>query len=84
MHHRVHLVWTDSDGNIGFSWNMLKELFEASLHAVHVGDCMFAVHVVHYIEVAHLISRGTTADRTEKHQGIKHNHTYAKRQTIFM
>lgn len=66
MHHRVHMTWTDSYGNIGLSWNMLKQLFGARLHAVHVGDGMFAVHVVHYIEVAHFIIRGTTADKTKK------------------
>lgn len=65
MHPRVHMTWTDSDGNIGLSWNMLKQLFGTCLHAVHVGDGMFAVHVVHYIEVAHFIIRGTAADKTE-------------------
>lgn len=66
MHHGVHMTWTNSDGNIGLSWNMLKQLFGASLHAIHVGDDIFAVHVVHYIEVAHFISRGTTADQRKK------------------
>lgn len=68
MHHRVHMTGADSNGNIGLSWNMLKQVFGASLHAVHVGDGMFAVHVVHYIEVAHFIIRCTTAERTEKIQ----------------
>lgn len=63
MHHRVHLVWTQNNRNIGLSWNLLKEISGAGLHAVHVGDRVPAVHIVHYIEVAHLISRGPTGDK---------------------
>ncbi len=55
MYHGIHMSGADSDGNVGLSWNMLKQLFGASLHAVEVGDGMFPVHVVHYIEVAHFI-----------------------------
>lgn len=66
MHHGVCVIWTDSDGNIGLRWNMLKQLFGACLHAIHVRDDMFAVHVVHYIEVAHFIFRGTTVYIGEK------------------
>lgn len=62
-----HMTWTDRDGNTGLNRDMLKQLFGASLHAVHVGDGMFAVHVVHYIEVAHFIIRGTSAGKTERY-----------------
>lgn len=68
MHHRVHLPWTDRNGNICLSWNILKKLFGASLHAVHEGVGMFAVHVVHYIEVAHFIIGSTTAEDMEQKQ----------------
>lgn len=60
------MTWTDGDGYIGLSWNMLKKFVGAGLHAVLGRDDMFAVRVVHYIEVAHFIIRGTTADKTEK------------------
>lgn len=63
MHHRVHITWADSDGSICLSWNMLKQLSGASLHAVHVWDGMFAVHVVHNVEIAHFIIRGTTVEK---------------------
>lgn len=59
------MTWTDSDGNIGLSWNVLEQILGAGTHAVHVGDGMFALHVVHYIEVAHFIVRGTAAENTE-------------------
>lgn len=57
----VHVVWTDSDGNVGLSWNMLKKLFGTWVHTAHVGNGMFSVHIVHYIEVAHFIIGGGTA-----------------------
>lgn len=66
MHHRVYISWTDSDGHVGFIWNMLEQLFGAWLHAGHVGDGVSAVHVVHYVEVAHFISRGSPAHKTKK------------------
>lgn len=61
-----YMIWTDRNGNTGLSWNMLKQLLGTCLHAIHVRDDMFAVHVVHYIEVAHFIIRGTTVDKREK------------------
>lgn len=74
---RVHVVWTDRDGNVGLSWNMLKKLFGTRVHAAHEGNGVFSVHIVHYIEVAHFIIGGGTADkRTEtgryKQLGIFH------------
>lgn len=65
MHHGVHVSWTERYGIVGLCWNILKELFGASLHAVHIGDGMFAVHEVHYVEVAHFIIRGAPADNRE-------------------
>lgn len=70
MHPGIHVTWTDRDGNICLSWNMPKQLFRASLHAAHIGNGMFSVHVVHYIEVAHFITRSATADKKETHVGI--------------
>lgn len=84
LHHRVQMTWTDSDRDISLARNMLKQFFGARLHAVHVGDGMFAVHVVHYIEVAHFIIRGTTADKTEKHRGLISHLLYAKRVMAFI
>lgn len=60
---RVHVVWTDRDGNVGLSWNMLEKLFGTRLHTAHEGNGVFSVHVVHDIEVAHLITGGGTADK---------------------
>lgn len=58
----VHVVWTDGDGNVGLSWNMLEELFGTRVHTAHEGNGVSSVHVVHYIEVAHLIIGGGPAD----------------------
>lgn len=66
MHHGMHMVWTDSNWNVCLSWDMLKQFFGARLHAIHEGDDMLVVHVVHYVKVAHLIIRRTTAERIEK------------------
>ena len=81
------MSWTDRNGNVGLRWNMLKKLLGAGLHAVHVGDGMFTVHVVHYVEVAHFILRGTTADKTERQcepEGLIHQSLSTKRQMIFV
>lgn len=63
---RVHVFLTDRDGNVGLSWNMLEKLFGTRVHTAHVGNGMFSVHVVHDIEVAHLIIGGGTAENSRE------------------
>lgn len=58
---RVHHVWTDGNGKVGLSWDMLKKLFGTRVHTAHEGNGMFSVHIVHYIEVAHFIIGGGPA-----------------------
>lgn len=72
------MTWTDRDGYISLSWNMLKKFFGASLHAVLRGDDMSAVRVVHYIEVAHFIIRGTAAEKKKKNRK-EINHSMCKK-----
>lgn len=63
VHHvtRVHHVWTDGDGHVGLGWDMLKELSGTRVYAAHEGNGVCSVHVVHDIEVAHLVIGGGAA-----------------------
>lgn len=71
VHHRVHVSWTDWDGDISLCWYILKQLCRARLHAVHEGDGVFTVHVVHNVEVTHFILRGPPGNRdTHIHQSV--------------
>ena len=46
---------------------MAEQLFGAILHAVHEGVCMLVVHVVHDVEVTHLVIGGTPAGELRAH-----------------
>lgn len=67
VHGGVKVFCTDWDGNISLGWDVLEQVWFSRLHAVHEGNHMFVVHVVHDVKVAHFIIRSTTADtRREK------------------
>ena len=58
------------DGDVGLSWDVSEQISGARLHAVHEGDGVFAVHVVHDVEVTHLIAGGSTAGgKTQRKRG---------------
>lgn len=65
MHHRHYFVWTDSNRDVGFSRNASEQTSAAVVHAVHVRHSMLAVHVVHDVEVTHLITGSATGEKKE-------------------
>lgn len=63
VHHVVHHhLWRNRDGHVGLGWNVLEQLLGAVLHALLEGCCVSALHVVHHVEVAHLVIRGTSVE----------------------
>lgn len=65
VHGGVKVCCTDWDGNVGLRWDVLEQVWFSILHAVHKGNHVSVVHVVHDVKVAHFIVRRTTADTRE-------------------
>lgn len=88
MHHRHHLVRGDGNGDIGFGRNVSEKTAAAVVHAIHVRQSMLAVHVVHDVEVTHLVVGSTTGKKEMEYPSHIHQHEinqslYSKTKAIF-
>lgn len=84
MLHGHHVVRPDRDWNIGLRRDVSEELSAAIISAVHVRHSMGVFHVVHDVEVTHLITGGASVrKKTMRHEqttGKKHTSTATKPQ----
>lgn len=74
MPHRHQLVRADGNGDIGFGGNVSEQTAAAVLHAVHVRQSMLAVHVVHDVEVTHLVVGSATGKKEKEYPSHVHQH----------